>query len=195
MLNLVFPALLLLAQPAAAPADIPSEEVTAPAAPTPAGTPPAAPAAATTPKAATPAATASAAKTPAAASGDLKPLGFVSQRVPFVWDKLITLNAEVDGLKINSIYFNKRSLKILKSAEFGTHAVVAATNTANATRIPGFAVAVFDADDHLLGVATGGPKFGGIPMGETENFDMSFSRVMERIPKADHFILSVELSD
>ena len=132
---------------------------------------------------------------PAAAGKDLKPLGFTSQRIPFVWDKLIQLNLEVDGLKINSIYFNKRTLKVLKSAEFGTHAVVAATNTASATRIPGFAVAVFDAQDNLVGVGNGGPTFGGVPAGETETFDLGLSRVIERIPKADHFYLSVELSD
>jgi hypothetical protein len=192
MLNLALPALLLFAQAAPPAADLPSEEVTAPAAPTPVGSPQ--PAAAAAP-AATPAAKTSAAPQAPASAKPVKSLSFISERIPFHWDQLIQLNLEVDGLKINSIFFNKRTLTLFKTAEFGTHAVVAVTNGANATRIPGFAVAVFDAQDQLVGVATGGPKFGGVPMGDTQSFDLGFSRIVERIPKADHFYLAVELSD
>jgi len=130
-----------------------------------------------------------------AAPQDLKPLSFLSQRFPFQWDKLMALKAEVDGLKINSIYFNKRTLSLLKGTDFGTRAVLEVTNTASATRVPGFAVAVFDSSNQLLGVATGGPKIGGVPSGETETFDLSFHQVLERIPRADHFYLAVELTD
>jgi len=108
---------------------------------------------------------------------------------------MVALAAEVDGLKLNSIFFNKRTLTLIKSAEFGTRAVVSVTNSAAATRVPGFAVAVFDAEDRLLGVASGGPKIGGVPAGQTETFNLSFSQVVDRIPKADHFYLTVELSN
>lgn len=56
-------------------------------------------------------------------------------------------------------------------------------------------MAVFDSDNRLLGVATGGPKIGGIRAGDTETFDLSFHQVVERIPRGDHFFLSVELTD
>jgi hypothetical protein len=135
------------------------------------------------------------AKTEPAKPQDLKPLSFLSQRLPFRWDQVIKLDAEVDGLKLKSIFFNKRTVSLLKGAEFGTRAVLEVTNTAGATRVPGFAVAVFDSEDRLLGVATGGPKIGGVSAGETETFDLSFSKVNERIPRADHFYLAVELTD
>jgi hypothetical protein len=175
MLNLMLPALFLLAQdpapaPPAAPAAQETEAVLA------------APAAAPKPAAkATPA--------------DLKPLSFFSHQFKFRWDQFLPLTAEVDGLRINSIFFNKRTMSLFKGAEFGTRAVVDVTNTSSVTRTPGFAVAVFDADNRLLGVASGGPKIGGVRAGETESFELSFHQVVERIPRADHFILAVELTN
>ena len=113
---------------------------------------------------------------PQPAAQDQKPLSFFSQRFKFHWDQFMPLTAEVDGLRINSIFFNKRTMSLFKSAEFGTRAVVDVTNTSSATRTPGFAVAVFDAQNRLLGVASGGPKIGGVRAGETETFDLSFHR-------------------
>jgi hypothetical protein len=166
MLNLLLPALLaVLAQAPPAPA---------PAQPAP-----------------VPAATAAA---PAAAA---KPLSFLARRFPFHWDQFIPLNAEVDGLKINSIFFNRRTFRSgpLKGADFGTRAQVEVTNTATTSRVPGFAVAVFDAEDRLLGVASGGTTLGTVRPGVTETFDLSFRQVLERLPRGDHFYLSVELTD
>ena len=126
-----------------------------------------------------------------------KPLSFLSQRLPFRWDVLLPVNAELDGLKIKTIFFNQRSFRSgpLKGADFGTRAQVEVTNTARTSRVPGFAVAVFDADDQLLGVATGGTKLGSVRPGETETFDMPFHQVLQRLPKGDHFFLSIELTD
>ena len=182
MLNLLLPALFLLAQ---APADPPTTQVTQEAPPAPAGQEtPAAPAAARPEPA-----------TPATKAQDLTPLSFFSQEFKFRWDQFLPLGAEVDGLKINSIFFNKRTLSLLKGAEFGTRAVVDVTNTSSTSRTPGFAVAVFDAENRLLGVASGGPKIGGVAAGTTETFTLSFSNVTERIPRADHFVLAVELTN
>ena len=123
------------------------------------------------------------------------PLGFYSRRTDFKWDRLVPLGFEVDGLKVNSIFFNNRELKStwIKEASFGTRAQVEVTNTAKTDRIPGFAVAVFDKDGSLLGVASGGTKLGVVRPGETETFDLNFSQVKERLPGGDHFVLSVEL--
>ena len=60
---------------------------------------------------------------------------------------------------------------------------------------PGSAVAVFDKDDRLLGVASGGPRFGSVGSNDTDTFDLAFSHVVERIPNGAYFVLSVELSD
>jgi hypothetical protein len=174
MRNILLPALFLLAPAGAVSA---AAQATPPAAQaTPPGTPAEAPKAKAAPQ-------------------ELKPLSFFSKRFPFRWDQLMPLDAEVDGLKINSIYFNKRTMSLLKGAEFGTRAVVEVTNTASVTRVPGFAVAVFDSDNNLLGVASGGPKIGGVRSLETETFDLSFHQVLERIPRADHFYLAMELTD
>lgn len=123
------------------------------------------------------------------------PLGFTSQKFDFKWDSLIPLGFEIDGLKVDSIFFNTRDLKArwLKDSTFGTRAQVAVTNSAKTNRIPGFAVAVFDQDGRLLGVASGGTKVGVIKPGATETFDLNFTQVKERLPRGDHFVLSVEL--
>jgi hypothetical protein len=171
MLNVLLPTLFLLAQDSVAvPPPPPPAQASAPASPAPA-------------------------PAPAPAAQDQKPLSFFSQRFKFQWDQFLPLTASVDGLRINSIFFNKRTLGLFKSAEFGTRAVVDVTNTSSVTRTPGFAVAVFDAQGRLLGVASGGPKIGGVRAGETESFDLSFHQVVERIPRADHFVLAVELTD
>ena len=137
---------------------------------------------------------ASAAATPAAAPA-MVPLGFASKEFEFTWDRTITLGLDLDGLKVNSIFFNNREIKTswLKDTTFGTRAQVEVTNGAKTDRIPGFAVAVFDRSGNLLGVASGGTKFGVVKPGETETFDLNFTQVKERLPRGERFVLSVEL--
>ena len=125
------------------------------------------------------------------------PLSFFSQTYTYYWDRLIKVDAAVDGLKVNSIFFNirKPNVPLLRSTEWGTRAQVEVTNAGPRTRVPGFAVAVLDTEGKLLGVATGGSKVTGIKAGETETFDLDFTQVKERLPKGAKFILSVELRD
>jgi hypothetical protein len=128
---------------------------------------------------------------------ELKPLGFFCQKFPYQWDVVLPLKAEVDGLRLNTIFFNRREVQAwpLRGAEFGTRARIEVTNTAKTTRVPNFAVAVFDDENRLLGVATGGSKLTGVAPGETESFDLNFSRVLQRLPKGTSFVLSVEFSE
>ncbi len=123
------------------------------------------------------------------------PLGFASRRFDYKWDQLLPLGLELDGLKVNSIFFNTRELKTswLKDATFGIRAQVEVTNSAKSDRIPGFAVAVFDKAGNLLGVASGGTKVGVVKAGASETFDLNFTQVKERMRRGDHFVLSVEL--
>ncbi|MBK8792672.1 MAG: hypothetical protein IPN59_05845 [Holophaga sp.] len=127
----------------------------------------------------------------------LAPLGFYSKKFPYAWDVLIPLGAEVDGLKLNTIFFNRREFQsgLLKGADFGTRAQIEVTNTSDKTRIPNFAVAVFDDEERLLGVAIGGTKLLGVRPGTTESFDLNFSRVLQRLPKGTHFVLSLEFAE
>ena len=134
----------------------------------------------------------------AAAPAPAAPLSFYSENLPFVWDRMIPLAIDLDGLKVSSIFFNKRVVQsgffsFIKSAEFGTRARIAVTNTGKVPQVPGFAVAVTDKDGRLLGVASGGTKIGTIKPGETETFDLNFSQVKERLASGDRFLLAVEL--
>ncbi|MBP1772238.1 MAG: hypothetical protein H6P99_1401 [Holophagaceae bacterium] len=153
---------------------------------TPAQTVPPPPAPATAPPAA-------AAPAPAPA-----PLSFFTESYAFVWDRTIPLTINLDGLKVSSIFFNKRVVQpgffnLLKGAEFGTRAQVEVTNTGKYPKVPGFAVAVLDKDGRLIGVASGGTKVGTIKPGETETFDLNFTQVKERLAFGDRFLLAIEL--
>ena len=135
---------------------------------------------------------------PAATAGQhLKPLSFFSQRFEYKWDTMLPLNIEVDGLKVNTIFFNRRKINAwpLKGTDFGARAQIEVTNKSRQTRIPGFAVAVFDAENRLLGVGNGGAKVGSIDPGGTETFDLNFSRVSERLPLGAYYYLTVELAE
>lgn len=126
------------------------------------------------------------------------PLSFFTDSFPFQWDRTIPLTVNVDGLKVSSIFFNKRVVQpgffnLLKGAEFGTRAQVEVTNTSKYPKVPGFAVAVLDKDGRLIGVATGGTKVGTIKPGETETFDLNFTQVKERLAFGDRFLLAIEL--
>jgi hypothetical protein len=105
MLGIILPALFLLAQEGPG---TPAPAQAAPAAQTPAPAPPA-----QTP-----------APAPAAAGQDLKPLSFLSKRFAFRWNQKMALGDSVDGLKINSIFFDKRTVALFKGADFGTRAEV-----------------------------------------------------------------------
>jgi hypothetical protein len=137
----------------------------------------------------------SAVQTPAASGA--APLSLGGGSFKFYWDTTIPMNLEVDGLKVTEVYFNVRRSRYswLKDAEFGTRAHVTVTNTSKRSRVPGFAVAVLDADGKLLGVASGGTKVGTVGPGETEDFDLNFTQVKERLPKGATFLFSVELRD
>ena len=127
----------------------------------------------------------------------LDSLGFASKRFEYHWNRIIPLDFSVDDLKIKTIFFNKREIGtgVLKGAQFGTRARVEVENTSNKSKNPGFAVAVFDEKDNLLGVATGGSKIGVVKSGRTETFDLNFFQVKERLQRGSYFVICVELAN
>ena len=175
----------------------PPLQIPPPTAEAPVQAPASAPAAASTPTQSAQAPTlAPAPAIPPAATA--APLSFYSDRFPFAWDRTIPLSISLDGLRVNSIFFNKRMVRpgffnVLKGAEFGTRAQVEVTNTGKYPKVPGFAVAVVDKEGRLLGVASGGTKVGTIKPGETETFDLNFTQVKERLASGDKFLLTIEL--
>jgi hypothetical protein len=124
-------------------------------------------------------------------------LSFNSHKFDYHWDRLIPIEFAVDDLKIKTIFFNKREISkgFLKGAQFGTRAQVEVVNMSDQTRTPGFAVAVFDEKDNLLGVASGGTKMGSIKPGKTEKFDLNFWQVTERLQRGSYFYISIELTN
>ncbi len=135
---------------------------------------------------------------PAAPTASTAPLTFHSESLAFAWDRVIPLSVNLEGLKVTSIFFNKRVVErgffdLFNGAEFGTRAQVEVTNTSKYAKVPGFAVAVVDKDGRLLGVASGGTKVGTIKPGETETFDLNFTQVKERLSSGDKFFLAIEL--
>lgn len=171
--------------------EAPGTEAPAPAAAKPAATKPEPPVKSTAPTKA-PAAQAKPASTTAS------PLSFYSESFNFTWDRTIPMSINLDGLKVTSIFFNKRILEpgvfsFLKGADFGTRAQLSVTNTSKVPKVPGFAVAVMDKDGRLLGVASGGTKVGTVAPGDTETFDLNFTQVNERLASGDKFLLAIEL--
>ncbi len=134
-------------------------------------------------------------KTEPPAPAQPQSLSFFSGTFPFHWNQTQTLSIDVDGLKVTSIAISKREAKskLLKGPDFGSRALLYVTNTSKKSRTPGFAIAVFDKDGRLLGAANGGTKIGTIRPGTTETFDLAFFQVKDRLPKGDHYVLSVEL--
>jgi len=126
-----------------------------------------------------------------------QPLSFFSGTFPFHWNRLQTLSVDVDGLRITSLAIGKREpkSKLLQGPNYGTRALIHVTNTSKRPRTPGFAIAVFDKEGRLLGAANGGTKIGTVKPGTTESFDLGFFQVKDRLPKGDHYVLSVELRD
>lgn len=126
-----------------------------------------------------------------------KPLSFASGTHAYVWNALIPLRVEVDGLRVQSIFFNEREPRprLLRGMKWGHRAHLEVTNTSTHPRTPGFAVAVFDAEGNLLGAASGGTKIGTVKPGETETFDLNFYQVKQRLQRGAKFVLSVELRD
>jgi hypothetical protein len=157
-----------------------------------------APAATPAPRVQAPARTPAPTTATATATPPTTPLSFYSETFTFSWDRVIPLSINVDGLKVTSIFFNKRVIQpgffnLLKGTEFGTRAQVEVTNAGSYPKVPGFAVAVVDKDGRLIGVASGGTKVGTIKPGETETFDLNFTQVKERLASGDKFLLAIEL--
>jgi len=124
-----------------------------------------------------------------------EPLSFVSKRSEYQWNRIIPLDLTVDGLKVKTVFFNRREIVrgVLTGAQFGTRARVEVENTSDKSRNPGFAVAVFDDKDNLIGVASGGSNIGVVRPGKTSTFDLNFFQVKERLQRGSYFVISVEL--
>ena len=58
--------------------------------------------------------------------------------------------------------------------------------------VPGVAIAVFDADDHLVAAGDGGVKIGDLNKGARDDFKISFPHVFRNLDRAKYFYVTVE---
>jgi hypothetical protein len=71
-------------------------------------------------------------------------------------------------------------------------AEVAVSNTAAEPIRVGIAMAIFDGEQRLVGVASGGTGLAGIPPGRQKKFDLVFEDVNHEAPSATTFLISLE---
>lgn len=127
---------------------------------------------------------------PAGAASSLLSKSFV-----FKPDTTLEVGSEIDaGLRLDKVRF------VLPAAQGGTltrtagvaRAEVSISNTGGASRRVGIAIALFDTDNRLLGVASGGMKLFPIKAGRQETYSLAFGDVNAEIPQATKFQITVE---
>ena len=65
-------------------------------------------------------------------------------------------------------------------------------NDSTSDVVPGVAVAIFDADDHLIAAGDGGVKIGDLNKGARDEFTVAFHHVFRNLDRAKYFYVTVE---
>jgi hypothetical protein len=101
------------------------------------------------------------------------------------------LNWTENGITVKQITFDLGS--VLKPSRISTaRAVIRVDNDSQIDVVPGVAIAVFDADDHLVAAGDGGVKVGDLNKGARDEFHVAFHHVFRNLDRAKYFILTVE---
>jgi hypothetical protein len=102
--------------------------------------------------------------------------------------------ATADGLRLDAVRFTLPATQAERFVRASglIRADVAVTNTTADSRKVGLAIALFDAEGHLVGVASGGNKLGAVKAGEQKNFTLVFDGVNAEAPRATTFRISLE---
>ncbi len=119
----------------------------------------------------------------------------LSKRFEFKSDVILEVGeATDDGIRLDSMEFrmpNAIKGKLLRTA--GQLSVdVAISNTDQAPRRVGIAVALFDDQGRLLGVASGGNKLAAIKPGRQKRFELMFDGVNVEAAQSSVFQVSLE---
>ncbi|MCP3978662.1 MAG: hypothetical protein GY716_04915 [bacterium] len=99
-----------------------------------------------------------------------------------------------DGLRIDSVRFDLPPTSGARYQRPGglVRAQVAVSNTASKTLKVGLAVALFDAEEQLVGVANGGTTVVGIKPGRQKTYKLVFDGVNGHAHRAEEFQISIE---
>ena len=117
-----------------------------------------------------------------------------SKKYRFVLDKTLEMGETLgDGMRLDSVQFVMPSTdgKILRIGGV-PEAVVAISNMSQESVKVGIAVAVFDEEGRLLGVASGGSAMRGIRALRQVGYSLKFDWVNGEMTKAATFQVSVE---
>jgi hypothetical protein len=123
------------------------------------------------------------------------PAAVLSKKYDFKTGVILDIGAEMPGgLRIDNVRFEVPSTlggKIMRVGGLFT-AEVAVSNTGPETAKVGIAIALFDDQTRLLGVAGGGSKLASIKPGRQKSFTLVFDGVNAEAAGATHFYVSVE---
>jgi hypothetical protein len=92
-----------------------------------------------------------------------------------------------DGLRLDGVHFHGGSRPL--------RADVAVSNTSSGPIKAGVAIALFDADGRLVGVASGGTQFLPVRAGRQKSYALTFDHVNGEVSKAKTFQISLETKD
>ena len=118
-----------------------------------------------------------------------------SKKYRYVQDKTLEMGETLgDGMRLDSIQFAMPSPSDGKILRIGgvPEAVVAISNMSQESVKVGIAVAVFDEEGRLLGVASGGSAMRGIRALRQVGYSLKFDYVNGEMAKAATFQVSVE---
>jgi hypothetical protein len=118
--------------------------------------------------------------------------GLVSKSYEFKPGTTLEIGASTDdGLRVDLVRFVMPSSTAVRTAsEAGVE--VAISNTSEKSQRVGVAVALFDAQGRMVGVASGGTKFMPIKPGRQKSYKLVFDSVYVESPRATTFQISVE---
>lgn len=118
--------------------------------------------------------------------------GLVSKSFEFKPGVTLEIGASTnDGLRVDSVRFVMPSTTAVRTAsEAGVE--VAISNTSQKSQRVGVAVALFDVEGRMVGVASGGTKFMPIKPGRQKSYKLIFDSVYVESPRATAFQISVE---
>ena len=118
-----------------------------------------------------------------------------SKSYVFKADTTLEIGVELDpGLRLDKVRFLLPPVVEGKLVRTGglAEADVSISNTSEVSRKVGIAVAVFDDQNRLLGVASGGVRLFAVKAGRAVTYALLFENVYSELPSATKFTITVE---
>ena len=122
------------------------------------------------------------------AAGD----SLMSRTYKFKPDVVLDIGASQGGLRLDSVRFVLPSDKTLFRFGSGVRAEVNVSNLSSEPMKVGVAIALFDAEGRLLGVASGGSALLAIKSERQSTYTLSFKDVNDSAARATSFQISLE---